>query len=157
MRGRFFLDSEGRQRSFPRVSDRAGPTEGVGTEVTHDETAKAEFPDSPDTLWVLSDPLDDDFGQTVESSSVLHAIGDRGLSLGGSLCVSSQFKKLENSADGLSSDGLLNIHAISLPLGPMISFSSVLTVLPSHVQFGCFVVHGRGLEPYVLPTGCQQF
>ena len=50
MRGRFFLDAEGRQRSFlSRVSDRAGPTEEAGTEVPHDETAQAELPDSPDT------------------------------------------------------------------------------------------------------------
>ena len=84
MRGRFVLDEEGRQRSFPRVSGRGGPTEGVGTEVLHDETAQVEFPDSPDTLWVLSDFLDDDFGQTVEASSVWHAIGDWGLSSGGS-------------------------------------------------------------------------
>ena len=74
------MDAEGRQRSFPR----GGPTEGVGTELPHNETALAEIPDSPVTLWVLSDPLDDDFGQTVEASSVLHAIGDRGLSRGGS-------------------------------------------------------------------------
>ena len=64
------------------MTDRGGSTERVGTEVLHDETV--QFPDSPDTLWVLSDPLDDDFGQTVEASSVLRAIGDRGLSRGGS-------------------------------------------------------------------------
>ena len=83
---RFFLDAEGRQRSFPRVSDRVGLTEGVATQVSHDETAQAGFPDSLDTLWVSSYPLDDDFGQIVEASSVLHAIGDRCLSRGGS-CV----------------------------------------------------------------------
>ena len=96
VRGRFFWDAEGRQRSFPRVSDCAEPTEGVGTEVSHDETAQVETPDSPDTLWVLGDPLDDDFGQTVEASSDLHAIGDRRLSRGGS------FVRLlsENSAVG---------------------------------------------------------
>ena len=33
---------------------------------------------------VLSDPLDDDFGRTVESSLDLHTVGDRGLSRGGS-------------------------------------------------------------------------
>ena len=52
--------------------------------MSHDETAQVETPDSPDTLWVLGDPLDDDFGQTVEASSDLHAIGDRRLSRGGS-------------------------------------------------------------------------
>ena len=57
----------------------SGPTEGVGTGVPHDETGQAEFPDSPGTLWVLSDPLDDDFGQTVEASVAC----DRGLSRGG--------------------------------------------------------------------------
>ena len=45
--GRFFLDAERRQRSFPRVSDREGPTDVVGAEVLHDETAQEQFPDSP--------------------------------------------------------------------------------------------------------------
>ena len=35
------------------MSDRGASTERVGTEVLHDETV--QFPDSPDTLWVLSD------------------------------------------------------------------------------------------------------
>ena len=58
----------------------------VDREVPDDETAQVEFPDSPDTLWVLSDPLDHDFEQTVEASSVLHAIGDWCVSRGAS-CV----------------------------------------------------------------------
>ena len=41
------------------------------------------LPHNADTFWVLSDPLGDDFGRTV-ASSVLHAVGDRGLSRGGS-------------------------------------------------------------------------
>ena len=49
--GSFWTD-KGARGSFPRVSDRAGPTEGVGTEVSDVETAQAEFPDSPDTLGV---------------------------------------------------------------------------------------------------------
>ena len=65
------------------MSDRVGPTQGVGVEISHDETAQATFPESLHTLWVLSDPLDDDFEQTVEASSVLPAIGHRGLSRGG--------------------------------------------------------------------------
>ena len=44
MRERLFLDAEGRQRSFPRVNDRGGPTDGVATEVRHYETAQVEFP-----------------------------------------------------------------------------------------------------------------
>ena len=32
----------------------------------------------------MSDPLDDDFGRTAESSLDLHTVGDRGLSRGGS-------------------------------------------------------------------------
>ena len=79
----FLLGRRRRQRSFPRVNDRGGQTERAATEVRHDEISQAEFPDSPDTLWVLSDPLDEDFGRTVEASSVLHAIGDSGLSRGG--------------------------------------------------------------------------
>ena len=54
----------------PRVGGRGGPNEGVGTEVLHDEKAQAEFPESPGILWVLSDLLDDDFGQIVGASSV---------------------------------------------------------------------------------------
>ena len=79
------------------MNDRGGPTEGVATEAPHDEIAQAEVADSPDTLWVLSDPFGDDFGQTVEASSDLHAIGDGSLSRGGSFVRLFLVKKLENS------------------------------------------------------------
>ena len=69
--------------SFPVLSDRVGPTEGVGVEASHDETDQVELRDSSDTLWVWCDPLDDEFGHNVEAPSVLHAIGHRGLSRGG--------------------------------------------------------------------------
>ena len=100
VRGRLFWDAKKRQRSFLRESDCAEPTEGVGTEVSHDETAQVEIPDGPDTLWVLSDPLEDDFKQTVEASSVLHAIGDRRLSRGGSFVRLLPVQEVENSAAG---------------------------------------------------------
>ena len=44
---------------------------------------------------MLSDPLNDDFGRTVDSSLVLHAVGDRG-------------KMLENSAAVLEKLGACN-------------------------------------------------
>ena len=50
-------------------------------EAPHDETAQVEL---RTVLWVVSDPLDDSFGQVVEASPASHAIGDRGLSRGGS-------------------------------------------------------------------------
>ena len=65
--------------------------------MSHDETAQAKIPDSPDTLWVFSNPLDDDFKQTVEASSMLHAIGDWRLSRGGSFVRLLTVQEVEGS------------------------------------------------------------
>ena len=58
--------------------------EEVGVDATRGETDQVECPHGADTLWVLSNPLDDDFGRIVEASLLLHAVGDRGLIRGGS-------------------------------------------------------------------------
>ena len=51
--------------------------------VCREETNRVDPHFVADILWVLSDPLDDDFGRTVEPSLVLHSIGDRGLTRDG--------------------------------------------------------------------------
>ena len=66
------------------TANRARMAEEVGVAVVRDVTDQVELPFGAAALWVLSDPLDDDCGRTVESSLVVHAIGDRGLSRGGS-------------------------------------------------------------------------
>ena len=73
----------GRQRYFPIATDRVETAGEVGVAVRREETDRMEPQCTADTLWVLSDLLDEDFGRTVEASSVLHAIGDSGLSRGG--------------------------------------------------------------------------
>ena len=65
LRGRYFLDAEGCQRSFQVTGNRVELAEEVGVAASRGETDRVEFPHSADTLWVLSDPLDDDFGRTV--------------------------------------------------------------------------------------------
>ena len=84
VRSRYFLDEEGRQRSFPATANCVETAEEVGGPGASEATDQVEPHNTAGTLWVLSDPLDDDFRRTVESSLVLHIVGGRGLSRGGS-------------------------------------------------------------------------
>ena len=48
------------------TGNRVELAEEVGVAASRGETDQVELPHGADTLWVLSDPLDDDFGRTVE-------------------------------------------------------------------------------------------
>ena len=55
VRRRYFLDAEGRQRSFPATANRVETAEEVSVAVVRDLTDQAELPYSADILWVVSD------------------------------------------------------------------------------------------------------